>query len=412
MPSHLEMRDGIKSCRSACLSALNFQPRPPTSPPPQSQSEGGWMAPFLIRALHVLADSGLVSFPRHDPHHHHHHNTNNNHPDIRAGETAAAAKPAPAAAAATASFSAASAASATALRIHPLLVGPHQAIANRSVGQLLALDRQPVPGAAAVAGAAAESQQSAAAEEAFEDAVAAAEAAATAPESAPAAAVAAAAGKPTPTAAASASAPLLDIMSQDWPGLPFLSGLAAFERRAVFSTAGGDHLIPWPSSSLRSADELPAVEGGGWLAWGAVVTEDGRRFDSSLADESNSAQEAAAAAGTAADAAGTAAGTANAGGAAGNAARPRCLGMRGRLAALQRLPWRRFDVAWPAWLPGSSHNSIFMHGPGGGFGGVVADTVVEVLLGAQRGGAYGGGGAVTGAAGASGDEAFWSVDSR
>jgi hypothetical protein len=35
-----------------------------------------------------------------------------------------------------------------------------------------------------------------------------------------------------------AFAPLLDVMVSDWPGLAFMSGLAAFETRAVFSTAG------------------------------------------------------------------------------------------------------------------------------------------------------------------------------
>jgi hypothetical protein len=66
--------------------------------------------------------------------------------------------------------------------------------------------------------------------------------------------------------------------------------------------------------------------------------------------------------------------------AAGAAAPPACLGMRGRLTRLAALPWRRFDVTWPAWRPGFAHNSIFLAGPGGPVGAAVADAVADVLL--------------------------------
>lgn len=59
----------------------------------------------------------------------------------------------------------------------------------------------------------------------------------------------------------------------------------------------------------------------------------------------------------------------------------RCLGMRGRLAALKQLPWRRYDVVWPRWAVGFAHNTIQMNG--GFFSGVgarVADRVIALLV--------------------------------
>jgi len=293
------------------------------------QTTGGWLPPVMIRALHALTSSGLLSFPhRHDP-------------PLAAQRSI----------------------------VHPLVCGPHTAIASRSVGQLLALDLHSEPGDSAPPGAAAEA--------------AAAEAAAAADlvtaEVTAGGAVNSKSGPASAAAAAEEAArvPLLDVMAQDWPGLGFLSGLAAFERRAVFSSAGGDHLIPWPSSSLRGGDELPPYPARPWLMAGASVHEDARKFGVGLVNRgaTNAGEESRPSA--AADAGWS-------GGARGR------MGVRARLAALQRLPWRRFDVTWPWWTPGFNHDNICMHGLGGGLAGAaVANAVGEFVLGGKgaRGGA-------------------------
>ncbi|GBF92251.1 hypothetical protein Rsub_05334 [Raphidocelis subcapitata] len=302
--------------------------------PHPDEAGGGWASPLLIRALGVLAATGLVRFPSHD-----------GAPASAAAAGAAAATAAgvdgpPAAAAAAAAALAPAPAPAAAGGVHPLLAGPHAAVANRSVAQLLGLDSAPLPGGAAAAGA-----------------------------------EAAAGGAAAAAAAAGARAPLLDIMASDWEGEgapAFLSGLAAFETRAVFSTAGGDHLINWASSSLRAAGELPPPPPRAWLARAPTVEEDGR-------PDGVAACSSGGGGGGDAKSAGAAAG----GGAA--PAGARCLGMRGRLESLRQLPWRRFDVAWPRWTPGPYHNSIFGHGPGGPVGEAVADAVAAVVLGAGAG---------------------------
>ena len=302
----------------------------------------GWGAPWMIRALAALHAWGWVSFDHHQHHDHHGHGEQRQAQQEQqqqgeggsAGSAAAAAaaaatagKLAAAAGAADAAAEAAAAPAAPASRTHPLLLGPRAAIGNRSVGQLMGLDRHACLAGPSAAGAAAE------------EAVAAAE------------------------EAAGGAAPLLDAMTYDWPAGPrFMSGLAAFEVRAVFSTAGGDHLIPWASSSLRAPEALPARAAGGalagaWAARGAAVVEDARPRGG-----------------------GDDGGGSNGGDGGCASAAVGLLGMRGRLRRLRRLPWRRFDVAWPRWAPGPLHNAIFMHGPGGPLGAAVADAVAGVVL--------------------------------
>lgn len=59
----------------------------------------------------------------------------------------------------------------------------------------------------------------------------------------------------------------------------------------------------------------------------------------------------------------------------------RCMGMRGRLAQLQLLQWRRFDVVWPRWaLQFFAHNGIQMNGPTAPLGLPVADKIIELLV--------------------------------
>eukprot|EP00879_Flechtneria_rotunda_P013363 GHRR01013953.1.p1 GENE.GHRR01013953.1~~GHRR01013953.1.p1 ORF type:complete len:551 (+),score=223.72 GHRR01013953.1:242-1894(+) len=84
--------------------------------------------------------------------------------------------------------------------------------------------------------------------------------------------------------------PLLDYMVQDVElqctccganhCCCFLTGLGLFEHRATYSTAGGDHLIPWSSSSLLFPEELPAKCGSvavlpspALLAWHPHIVE-------------------------------------------------------------------------------------------------------------------------------------------
>ena len=176
---------------------------------------------------------------------------------------------------------------------------------------------------------------------------------------------------------------------------------------------GGDHLIPWPSSSLRYAHELPTYDLLPWGARGPAVIEDtrphappgvssgvaggssngssGGSSDNGtttvpLARESGTVEGTGAAGGSNGLPFGSEEACGNEGGAAGA---PRCMGMRGRLALLQQLEWQRFDVVWPRWaLQFFAHNAIQMNGPTAHLGIAVADKIIELVV--RQGGGAGG----------------------
>ncbi|KAI8464655.1 MAG: putative serine esterase-domain-containing protein [Monoraphidium minutum] len=347
------------------------------------ESSGGWLGSAFIRALSRVASAGLLAFPQ-DPY----------RADAGGGGGECAEQ-----------GRAARQQQQDRRGVHALIAGPHAAIANRSVAQLMALDAHPAPSpqGRAAAGAAGASEPAAAPAEA-EAGAGGGGGGDGGGGGSDASGKGGGGGGPAPRA------PLLDVMTRDWPGLPFVAGLAAFETRALFSTAGGDHLIPWPSSSLRHAIDLPACDPLPWLARGPAVVEDTRQHpcgggggggggghgngacaggDGAVG---GSGSGGAAEGGGGAAANGTAAAAA-AGVASDAAPRPRCLGMRGRLAALQGtgLAWRRFDVVWPRWAMAMwHHNGIQMNGPTAALGSAVADAVIALLVGAGGGGGGGG----------------------
>lgn len=225
----------------------------------------------------------------------------------------------------------------------------------------------------------------------------------------------------------------------------FLTGLALFQHRATYSSAGGDHLIPWASSSLLFPRQLPswpgqlpapalwarqpaivqwpqpaaaAAAGGEAVAEQEVLPDQQQQEDSGLmqqqeqelqhemhqpsgvtssssstvplpctiADAAHAGIESPAAAAAAAASTATE-DSSSTGATAAAAAAARAAGpLSQRLLALQSVgPWSHFHVVWPRLCLGSSHCNIQYNGPLNFVGrAVVAHVVASLVTAADR----------------------------